>query len=197
MKHDKLEREHAEQEAKKLLESLEGVEEISDSARKFLADAIGKIKVDHEKPKDALGFTPYMIENIYRTGYKFFKGGKYDDAIAAFKFLRLLDISDFRYTFAIAACYQFLGDYKQAAFNYIFCTYLDRFNPLPRFYLYDCFSKLEYHTSAYRTLHEALAFAERDPHYVKLADKIKVELASATDFINKNIIPKYNTQSVG
>lgn len=185
------ESERAKEEASHILDKLG--DKVPDDTRAFFEEAVIKVKQDHLQLKDALQFTPFMMEEIYRYGYNFYKAGKYQDALSAFIFLRLLDITDVRYTFGIAACYQYMKDYKNAAANYMLCNYMDPFNPLPCFHLYDCFMKTDHTISALRALEEALILAERNPKYDVLKGKILMELDFLKDFIKNNLAEKYDT----
>lgn len=126
--------------------------------------------------KDALGFTPADLEGLYNFGYKLFQSGKYQEALPYFIFLRQLDISSYRYSFGIAACYQHLKDYTKAAANYLFCTYLDMANPMPYFHMYHCFMNQGDVYSAFQTLKETILCASDQPAYAELKEKAKLEM---------------------
>lgn len=140
-----------------------------------IEEAIQKIVIDKKSPKDVLGLTPQVMEVIYQQGYHFFQSGKYADALIIFNILRFFDITDPRYTFAIAGCYHYQKDYLNAAANYLIYKVMDPLNPIPSFHLYDCFVKANYPTAALLYIQEALALAGMDPKYANLKEKIALE----------------------
>lgn len=142
--------------------------------RQLAEDAIVKI-MEGVPPAIALGFTPDMMEVVYKYGYTLFQAGKFKEALDLFTFLRKLDVSSYRYSFAIAACHQYRHEYEEAGANYIICSYLDRLNPIPSFHLYDCFVKLDKPMSALQAIKETIALAELNPQYNELKEKALLE----------------------
>lgn len=143
--------------------------------RQFTEEAIAKIKVDHALPKDALGIPPHIMDVIYRHGYNQFQAGKYQEALKVFNFLREMDVSDIRYSFAIAACHQYAKDYFNAATNYMVCNYLDPHNPIPFFHLFDCFMKADSPLPALYAIQQTLTLTENKPEFANLREKALLE----------------------
>lgn len=154
--------------------------------RQQAEDAIVKI-MEGAPPADALGITPEMMETMYKYGYAQFQAGRFQNALDVFSFLRKLDVSNYRYSFAIAACHQYRHEYEEAGANYIICTYLDRLNPVPNFHLYDCFVKLNKPMSALQAIKETIALAELNPHYNELKEKALLEYKSFKKELKKYI----------
>lgn len=155
---------------------------LSSKEKQFLKEAMIKIEKDQISPREALGWTPEMIEVIYNHGYQLFYAGKYKEAIPVFSTLRELEPADPRYSFAIAACYHRDKDYLDAAANYILSHSLDPLEPLSCFYLYDCFMKANHPISALGAIQEALILAE-DPKYRELKPKIELEYQHLKEFL--------------
>lgn len=166
-------------------------DQIPPKARPLIEEAIIKMKIDNLLPKDALGFTPQIMEVIYQNGYNLFQSGKFQDALVIFDVLRQLDITDRRYSFAIAACYHHTQQYLDAAANYLICQYMDPFNPIPSFHLYDCYVKTNYPISALEAIQQALILAERHPKYEKLKDKIQLEFDHFKEVLKGQFKEKY------
>lgn len=166
-------------------------EEISSDSKAKLLEAIPKILLGGQSPCKVLGFPPEKLEDLYLVGYNFFYAGKYKDALKIFNVLRELDPDDERYSFAIAACYQLSKDYVNAASNYINCSQLDPTNPLPYFHLYDCFKKSNLLYSAFHSLIEARVFAEENPDYAELKEKITLELSAFTPIFEAYLKEEY------
>ncbi|WP_068467244.1 SycD/LcrH family type III secretion system chaperone [Candidatus Protochlamydia phocaeensis] len=173
--------------------AMDNLGNIPPRAQKLVEEAAVKIKEQHLSAKEALNFTPAMMEEIYKYGFKQFQGGKYHEALKVFGFLRQLDVNQMRYSFAIAACHQYLKEYSDAAANYIICTYLDRFNPIPRFHLYDCFMKLNQPLSALRALNETIELAGLDSRYEELKAKAVLEHKAAEKIVKQYLRDNFET----
>jgi type III secretion system low calcium response chaperone LcrH/SycD len=148
------------------------------------------------RPMDALGFTPSMIEAIYKYAYDRFQAGKYKDALYVFNFLRQLDVSNYRYTFGIAACYQYRKEYSEAAANYIICRSLDPLNPISSFHLYECFMQLNHPLSAFQALSETIALAELNPHYDELKEKALLEYKTLKKGLKKYLKDNFDQENL-
>jgi type III secretion system low calcium response chaperone LcrH/SycD len=181
--------EKARQEVRAILEK-QG-DKVPPKARPLIEDVITKMKVDHLLPKQALGFTPQIMEVIYQHGYHLFQNGKYQDALLIFNFLRQLDITQIKYSFAIAACHHYSKEYLDAAANYLIYKYMDPFNPVPCFHLYDCYLKANYPISALAAIEEALVLAGLSPRHEQLKEKIQLELQYLKEILKNNFKDKY------
>lgn len=180
-------------EVKKLLDEViaKQSDKIPPQALPLIKETFTKIFADHLSPKEAMGLTPEVMEVFYQQGYLFFQSGKFKEALQMFDFLRLLDVKDKRYTFAIAACYQYMKEYLNAAANYILYKTVDPFNPIPSFHLYDCFMGAHYPETALYYLEEARILTEEDPRYAGLKNKIELELGIAKDLLKNRYQEKF------
>lgn len=167
-------------------------DQIPPQAVPLIEEAVAKINAGI-LAKDALGLTPEVMEFFYQQGYNFFQNGKYEDARVIFSVLRFLDITDSRYTFAIAACYHYMQDYLNAAANYLIYREMDPFNPVTSFHLYDCFRKSNFPTSALFHIEEALYLAGKEPKYAELKMKIQLESEHFKEFLKKYYKEKYGS----
>jgi type III secretion system low calcium response chaperone LcrH/SycD len=92
-----------------------------------------------KKPSEVLGFSPEMIEHMYAYGYRLFNLGNYKKALHVFIGLSLLDRTDPRFNMALGAAYHKLKKYVKAVNFYYKCSQQELDNPMPHFYMYDCF----------------------------------------------------------
>lgn len=157
----------------------------------MVEEVITKMRADNLLPKDALGFSPEVIEVIYQQGYNLFQSGKYKDALLIFTNLWQLDPTNSRYPFAIAACYHYSKDYLNAAANYIFYKYMDPLNPIPCFHLYDCYVKINEPISALYEIQEALVLSDKNPRYAQLKEKIQLEFIHFKKVLRDYLKDKY------
>jgi type III secretion system low calcium response chaperone LcrH/SycD len=184
MKKEMKEPEMLKKEIRASIEKLGG--QIPPQVSSLVEEAIVKMNQENLLPKDALGFPPEVMEMIYQQGYNLFQNGKYQDALRIFDILRQLDISDTRYSFAIASCYHYQKQYLNAVASYMIYKYLDPLDPIASFHIYDCMMKANYPLSALMAIQEALVLAGRDPQYEGLKRKMLLEL----DHL-KEILPPY------
>lgn len=167
------------------------------NARQLAEEAIAKMKVDNLLPREALGFTPEMMEVFYRHGYSLFQSGKFKEARNVFEILRYLDITDVRYSFCIAACHHHAKEYLDAAAYYIACNYLDPSDPIPCFHLYDCFMKTDYPLSALLAIEQARLLAMQNPVHETLKDKIDLEYDYLQRFLKTYLKEKFESGNQG
>ncbi|MBA2369894.1 MAG: SycD/LcrH family type III secretion system chaperone [Candidatus Protochlamydia sp.] len=142
--------------------------------KKLAAESLQKIE-EGELLKDALGFTPEMMDAVYSNAYNMFQSGQYKRALPLFEYLHKLDPLDYNYPFSIAACYQYQKMYEDAAAYYIICGELDPLNPVPRFHLFSCFVNMNELPSAWVAIQETITLAEMDPQYNELKDRALLE----------------------
>ncbi|MBS4164091.1 Uncharacterized protein PRO82_001407 [Candidatus Protochlamydia amoebophila] len=169
---------------------------LSPNMQKKTEEAIGKILGGNIPPKEALGFDENAMNQIYRHGFNEFQAGRYDEALKIFTFLRQIDVGNFDYSFAIAACHQFKQEYSEAAANYIICTYIDRLNPVPHFHLYDCFVKLNFPMSALKAIKETIALAELNPRDSELKERALLEYKSFKKDLKKYLKENFDKENL-
>jgi type III secretion system low calcium response chaperone LcrH/SycD len=142
----------------------------------LIEEALKKVLAENISLKEALGFSEDIIEEIYEQGYHLFQSGKYQAALPLFSLLNLLESTNPRFIFAIAACHHHAKDYAAAAGYYMLYEGVDPVNPLPYYHLYDCFRQLGYPQLAHSALNLADRLAGDDPKYAEMKGKIELEL---------------------
>lgn len=144
----------------------------------LMEEALVKVFEEGASPKEALNLTQDFIDEIYENGYHLFQSGKFKDALSFFNVLRNLDAMDARFTLAIAITFHRMKKYEEAVGNYVLYAALEPKDPLPYYYLYDCFSKLNLPLASARVLEVAHKLAEKDPQYADLNNRVELELAN-------------------
>lgn len=147
-----------------------------EAIRKEMEQKVSQIVKENHSAKEALGFTSAMVEELYDVAHKQFRAGKYADALKIFFVLMRLDPEDGRFSFGIAACYQYQKNYADAACYYSVSQQTDFFNPLLAFHLYDCWMQLDQPILGLFSLRQAFELAKLDPHYRELQEKIGLEI---------------------
>ncbi len=157
----------------------------------LMEEALLKIELEGLTPAEAVGIPQDMIEEMYTNGYHFFQSGKFKEALAIFNFItQLVDGTDPRFTFAIAAAHHHLKNYNEAAGYYMLYEMIHPENPLPYYHLYDCFKNLGNKELALAALITAQKIAGDDPINAALKAKIELELKHQESLKKDNISQK-------
>jgi type III secretion system low calcium response chaperone LcrH/SycD len=100
-------------------------------------DQVDKI----EEARKQMNISDQEIENTYALAYLMHQQKKYEMAAETFKLLMLLNLKDWRFPFGLAACLYGQGQWAEAS---VFFTTAGELNddPLPFYYVGDCFHKL-------------------------------------------------------
>lgn len=138
-----------------------------------------KVMVSEFKtPAEAFGMSPKELENMYVFGYNLFKNGKYNDAMLMMRHLMQLDANNPRYALGAGAAYHQMKDYERANGFYSLASDLDQENPLPMYYMYDCFKKLNELHCALLMLDNVIARCGDKPEHAVLKERATLTRAS-------------------
>jgi|GEM_PF-1818230 len=144
---------------------------IPDEEKAKYEDIFVKIFCDKQRPRDVLGFSVDMMEYIYSYGYRLYNLGKYKDAGHVFTSLTIYDPYEARYALALGASQHRQNNLNEASQNYFRAGYLNPKDPLPFFYLYDCYMKGGILSDALFCLEEALKRMGDNPVFTKMKEK--------------------------
>lgn len=125
--------------------------------------------------KEAMGISKESEEALYSLAYQLFNTGQYRKAWGCFCFLRDLEPFSYRYNFAIAACFQYMGKYADASATYLIASLIDNENPVPCFHMYECLLKQDKPEEAASSLKNAIFRAENKPDYEPLLARAQLE----------------------
>ncbi len=147
---------------------------LNESERAKLNGIIKQMIQNDASLKEAMGLTQQFLESLYSMAYQQYKSGKYKDSGALFRLLNLSDPNDTRFSMGLAASKQMQGDYDEAILAYHLCGQLDLNNPIPYFYLSECYRKKNNHRSALYSLYQTLLRINRNPVYHPLLEKTQL-----------------------
>lgn len=143
----------------------------------LMKETLLKIQMEQIPPYAAMGISQDIIEEMYAQGYHFFQSGKFKDALDIFTVIdQLAGGSEPRFQFALAATHHQMKHYEDAAGRYMYYEILHPTDPLPYYYLYDCFKNLNQPEMALNCLHGASRLAAKIPKFEKLKAKIDLEI---------------------
>jgi type III secretion system low calcium response chaperone LcrH/SycD len=129
-------------------------------------------------PKDALGFNDEMLEHMYAYGYRLYNLGSYRKARDVFLALVIFNPDDPRFHLAVASAYHKLQDYSKAITSYFHYASQEVDDPLPYFFMYDCYMQTKFLEDATFCLEEVVRRAGTKEDFQALKEKCKLMLAS-------------------
>ncbi len=139
-------------------------------------EVLSKIFISGMKPQEVLGISDEMIEHMYSYGYRLYNLGKYEQASHVFLGITIFTPADPRFHLALAASYQRLKKYGQAVESYYRYSLLDTHNPLPFYYMYDCYYQVGQISDAEICLLEAIQRCGNQKMYAKIKERTKLLL---------------------
>ena len=116
------------------------------------------------------------MESFYTEGYRLYQSGRYDDAIKMFRFLGLLDPTRVRYWLGMAACMHQKKCYPEAAMLYQLCGMADPTDPIPYFYMGDCYQNMGLKGASKQCLMLCIEHCAGRDKYVQIHDRAKLML---------------------
>jgi type III secretion system low calcium response chaperone LcrH/SycD len=126
------------------------------------------------------------FEICYDKAYRLYNAGKYKEALPLFQLLMSGDIDNAKYSFAVAACYHMMQNYKMASELYTRVAMLDPNTPLPFYYSADCFMKMHDPCGALIILDIGVKRG-RDPKYEKIVERMRSMSDKLEHEINEKI----------
>lgn len=158
----------------------------------MMKEALVKVFDEGMVLKNVMHVADKTVNALYSIAYHNYNNGKYNEAIKMLDFLIVIDVSDKRFQLAIAACYLMLKKYKEATGFYKQCTIIDKSDPLPYYYMYECYYRRKHYLYAASALKYGIQRAKGNPDYSEyqkkfefLLDRLKVsypdELSPKTD----------------
>ncbi|MBT3394752.1 MAG: SycD/LcrH family type III secretion system chaperone [Waddliaceae bacterium] len=159
-----------------------------EQVQKLMSAMLYLIVVQGVSPKDALQFTPGMIETIYAQAYTLYNAGKYKDAEEIFRTLIFLDPLQARYHMGLSSSLHRKKEYNEAIKQYIVTSFFDENNPLPYYHAADCFLELNDPDSAQDVLQKAIEACGESAEWQKLKKQMVLMKKAIHDKLEK--IPK-------
>jgi len=142
-------------------------------------------------PKEVMEITDEEISQIYSYAYHLFSGGKYLEARELFKMLVLLEPRQGQFATALGVCFHRLKEYDNALSIYMLSAILLPSDPVPLFYAYDCFMKLNEPVSAGIMLCNVISRAGDQKSYAK----IKEDAQKLLEELEKQIVGRKNSEA--
>jgi len=161
---------------------------LSPKDRKKQAEVIEKALMEGVPLKESLGISSDSIEFFYSEGYRLFLLRKYEEALKYFRLLYLLNGSDPRFAFGIAASYHKQKDFQNALSWYLTLATLDDTSPMPFYYMSDCFLKLGDTEFALDFLKKSVELAEGNFTYKELKERMLRAITALEKHLEKEVL---------
>ncbi|MCB1148940.1 MAG: SycD/LcrH family type III secretion system chaperone, partial [Chlamydiia bacterium] len=129
-------------------------------------------------PKDAMGISDADAENMYAQGYQLYNMGKYKDARHMFTTLSMMDSTEPKYIFGMAASLHMEEKYEAAAKAYLQMAFLSAEDPVPYYHAADCYLKLDETLSALTVLKQAAKRCGSKPEYALMKERVDMTIAN-------------------
>lgn len=124
--------------------------------------------------KEATGVSDEALEEIYSLAYTFYNQGKYKEAMALFQYLSLTASSTYKYLFGLAACYHQVQAYEQAAVGFYVALNIEPEDPIPAYYIMDCFLKQDLYEEAEEFADITITICEDKEPYRELKQRAEL-----------------------
>lgn len=147
--------------------------ELTESDRKKVKKILEDVVIQGKSPKKAIGLTPQDLENMYCYAYNLFTHGKFLESRLMMEHLLALDPEDSRYAIGCGAAFQQLKDYQMAAGYYLLAYQIDPQDPIPLYYTYECFMRLNEPISALSMLDKIILTIEDKPEHAILKERVQ------------------------
>lgn len=121
--------------------------------------------------KEATGISDQVLEEIYHLAYTYYNQGKYEEGAALFQFLSGSSPKTYKYVLGLAACFHQCETYEQAALGFYIALTIEPNNPVPAYYVTDCFLKQNLLEEALEFAEVTVMICEGKPEYAELSQR--------------------------
>lgn len=178
---------------------------LPEAERKKIIQMMIEIFDKGKSPREAIGFSTDMIEYMYNYGYRLYNMGNYQNAKEVFASLISFMPSEGRFFLALGASHHRLKEYNKAVDYYLVYGGLEPNNPIPYYYMYDCYYHSGFVDDALICLMEVIRRCGEDPIYAKLKersqlmlDNLKIEIAELEQkgelIVDQEEVPKESNE---
>lgn len=105
------------------------------------SEVLRKMEEEGMSLKDATGVSEEVLEEIYALAHGYYNQGKYLEANSLFQFLIGTSPAEYKYALGLGASFHQMGIYQEAGYSFYLAHTIDEENPIPAYYIVDCFLK--------------------------------------------------------
>jgi type III secretion system low calcium response chaperone LcrH/SycD len=111
---------------------------------------------------------------MYAYGFRLYNLGDYKKALQVFTGLTMIDPQDFRFHLSLGAAYHRLKNHVSAVDSYYRSAQIEPENPMPHYYMYDCFMQENLWGDAQLCLDEVIKRCGNHPECAELKARCKM-----------------------
>jgi len=126
--------------------------------------------------RKAMGISDEEFEAMYKYCYSLFAKAQFKEARELFNYMVILQPTQPNLAICLGVCHHKLGDYRYAASSYCMAYSMNPEDPLPLFYCYDCFMKLNEPGSAMASLVGAIDTADDREEFKAIKERASLML---------------------
>lgn len=145
-------------------------QEIASETRRVLK----RMKEEGITLQQATGISDAFLEEMYSLAHAHYERGNYKESLSLFQFLGGCAPKTYKYMLGLAATLHQMGNYQEALNGFTVALQLDESNPLPIYYIADCFSRLGKEKEAIPLYEMMVKTAELAPQYAELAERSRL-----------------------
>lgn len=124
--------------------------------------------------KEATGVSDETLEEVYSLAYTYYNQGRYEESVSLFEFLTGASPTEFKYVLGLAASYHQLKFYQEACVGFFFALQLEPENPIPAWYITDCFLKQEMKEEAGEFAQVTIEICAERPEHSELRERCEL-----------------------
>lgn len=124
--------------------------------------------------KDILGIHPNILAELYDRAIKYFKDEKYQEALAAFSLMAILDNNNHDIWLGLGMALQMNHKYESAIDAYELAAICDIENPVPYFYLAKCLFAIHDINGAKEAIDMAIEYSQDRDEFMDLRQQAYV-----------------------
>ena len=142
-------------------------EEVEKSTQTILK----KMKDENVTLQQAVGISDTFLEELYSLAHAHYERGNYKESISLFQFLAGCAPNHYKYMLGLAANLHQMGEYSEAIQGFRVALDLNPVNPMPIYYIADCFLRLGEEEEAAPFYEMMVQAGKAAPEYAEFANK--------------------------
>lgn len=158
--------------------------ELKEKDKRTLEKALHDVIIHGKTPKEAFEMTAKDMECMYAYAYNLFTHGKYKDSLILMRHMLDLDPTNPRYPLACGAACQQMKNYERAAGYYLVAFHINREDPIPVYYMYECFRNMNDPLMALIMLDNVIAIAGDRPEHAILKERVMRTRSTLAEELN-------------
>lgn len=124
--------------------------------------------------QEATGLSDEALEEVYSLAYGYYNQGKYEESASLFKFLAGACPKVYKYVLGLASSYHQLESYEEAGVGFYIAFHLDPENPIPAYFITDCFLKQNLFEEADEFAQVTILVCENRPEFRDLKERCEL-----------------------